>query len=130
VDVAVEGDLPGGGKDTVTVRVASVVPFLVMKGMAMHDRLKAKDAWDIYFCIRNYAGGIEALAREFDPLLGNGLVHEGLEKVAGKFAGVNHIGPRMVVEFEEIEDVEEREIVRRDAFEQVKALLRRLGMAG
>ena len=130
VDVAVEGDLPGGWKDTVTVRVASVVPFLVMKGMAMHDRLKAKDAWDIYFCIRNYAGGIEALAREFDPLLGNGLVHEGLEKVAGKFAGVNHIGPRMVVEFEEIEDVEEREIVRRDAFEQVKALLRRLGMAG
>jgi hypothetical protein len=32
--VAVEAEHPGGGKDTVTCRVAAIVPFLVMKGMA------------------------------------------------------------------------------------------------
>ena len=35
-DIEIEGSLPGGGKDCVMVRVASVVPFIVMKGMAMH----------------------------------------------------------------------------------------------
>ncbi|MHB1032968.1 MAG: hypothetical protein ACYC0X_34940 [Pirellulaceae bacterium] len=39
-EVVVSGTLPGGGKDSATVRVAAIVPFMVMKGMALHDRLK------------------------------------------------------------------------------------------
>jgi len=27
------------------VRVSSIIAFLVMKGMALHDRLKENDAW-------------------------------------------------------------------------------------
>jgi hypothetical protein len=50
VERRIDGTLPGGGWDSVTIRVASVVSFLVMKGMALHERLKEKDAWDIYFC--------------------------------------------------------------------------------
>jgi hypothetical protein len=46
VEVTIEGDLPEGGRDSVRVRVASIVAFLVMKGMALDDRLKEKDAWD------------------------------------------------------------------------------------
>lgn len=38
-EISVDGELPGGGKDTVNVRVAAIVPFLVMKGMALTDRL-------------------------------------------------------------------------------------------
>ena len=41
VPVEVEGELPGGGRDRVTVRVAGVVPWLVMKGMALAPRLVA-----------------------------------------------------------------------------------------
>ncbi|MDZ4159635.1 MAG: hypothetical protein U1B80_07580, partial [Anaerolineaceae bacterium] len=51
-EITLSGTLPGGGKDTVTLRVASIVPFLVMKAMALADRLMEKDAWDIYYCIR------------------------------------------------------------------------------
>ena len=39
------------------VSVSSVVAFLVMKGMALHDLLNEKDAWDIYFTLVNYPGG-------------------------------------------------------------------------
>ena len=39
VEVSVEGKIPGGGLDHVNVRIASIVPFLVMKGMALDDRL-------------------------------------------------------------------------------------------
>lgn len=51
------------------IRVSSVVAFLVMKGMALHDRLKEKDAWDIYFTLLNYEGGIDALIDEIKPHL-------------------------------------------------------------
>jgi hypothetical protein len=49
--VILDGELPGGGKDSVTIRVASIVPFIVMKAMALDDRLKEKDARDIYYCL-------------------------------------------------------------------------------
>jgi len=32
-EVTIERKLPEGGKDSVSVRVASIVPFLIMKGM-------------------------------------------------------------------------------------------------
>jgi hypothetical protein len=33
-----------GAVETATVRVAGIVPWLVMKGMALADRVKEKDA--------------------------------------------------------------------------------------
>ena len=49
------------------------------RGMAMETRLKEKDAWDIYYCLLNYPGGIDAPAEEFKPHLYHGLVQEGLK---------------------------------------------------
>ena len=60
VDIA--GELPGGAKDTATIRVASIVPFIVMKAMAMRDRLKQKDPYDIYYCLKYFPDGIEEIA--------------------------------------------------------------------
>jgi len=125
-EVTVTGDLPGGGLDTVSVRVASVVPFLIMKGMALDDRLKEKDAWDIYFCVLHYPGGIAALAEAFRPHLEHGLIREGIEKIGKHFSSLNHIGPKFVADFEEVEDNEERARIMRDAYERVNALLEKL----
>jgi len=121
----IAGELPGGGKDTVVVRVAAIVPFIVMKGMALDDRLKEKDAWDIYYCLRNYHGGVDALAEQFQPHLEHGLVQEGLTKIADKFASVDAIGPKHVADFDEMVG-EERELCIRDAYERVNTLLDRL----
>ena len=38
-----------------------LVPFLIMKATAL-GRGKPKDAYDIYFCIKHYSGGIKELA--------------------------------------------------------------------
>ena len=99
-----------------------------MKGMALADRLKEKDAWDIYFCLRHHPGGVENLIKEFEPHIGHSLVKEGLAKIAEKFASPNQIGPRHVADFESVADVEERARIERDAFERVDYLLQRLGM--
>ena len=128
VEVPLRGTLPDGGKDSASIRVASIVPFLVMKGMALYDRLKEKDAWDVYFCVRNCPGGVEALVKELRPHIGHGLVKEGLLKIGEKFASPEHTGPKFVADFEEITDREERELLQRDAFECVNFLLEELGI--
>jgi len=126
VETQITGELPEGGKDQAQVRVSSVVAFLVMKGMALHDRLKEKDAWDIYFTLTNYPGGLDALAGEIEPHIGHGLVQEGLRKIAEQFASPEHVGPKFVADFEEVQDREDRALLLRDAFEKVDHLLRSL----
>ena len=122
-EVTLNGTLPGGGKDSVRIRVAAIAPFIVMKAMALASRLKEKDSWDIYYCIRNYPGGIERLAEEFRPLLKSNLAQEALANINEKFASPEYIGPRHVADFEEITDAEERELMQRDAYERVHAFL-------
>lgn len=125
-EIRIEGTLPGGAHDSVSVRVASIVPFLVMKGMAMETRMKEKDAYDIYYCLLNYPGGIDALAEEFRPHLHHGLVKEGLQKIAGKFSSEKEFGPKSVADFEEIDDPDEQERIQRDAYERMNTLLSKL----
>jgi hypothetical protein len=127
-EVTIEGTLPGGGKDSVAVRVAGIVPFIVMKAMALADRMKEKDAWDIWFCLTHYSGGLDALADAFRPHLQNRLVAEGLSKIKEKFASPEHVGPKWVADFDEIEDSETRAIRQRDAYERVSGLLAKLGV--
>ena len=126
--VTLKGQLPDGAEDEVRVQVVSVVPFLVMKGMAMVDRRKAKDAYDIYFVLHNYPGGVAAVVQAFRPHMGLGLVTEGLKKIHSKFATLNHVGPRDAAEFDDTLNAEERAIRQRDAFEQVNFLLGQLGV--
>lgn len=126
--VTLEGELPEGGRDTVSIRVASIGAFLCMKGHALDGRLKEKDAWDIYFCLREYPGGIDAVVDRLKPVIHHGLVREALEKIGEHFATPDHRGPKHVADFENIRDTEERARVQRDAYERVRALLERLGM--
>ena len=128
VETNIEGELPEGGREQARIRVSSAVAFLVMKGMALHDRLKEKDAWDIYFTLIHYPGDLDALAQEIRPHLHHGLVQEGLRKIAEKFTSPDHMGPRFVADFEDIQDRDERAIRMRDAYERVSHLLRDLGV--
>lgn len=116
-------DMPDGAKNEVTIQVADVVPFLVMKGMALWDRYKEKDAYDIYFTILHYPGGIEALVKAFAPFESNKLIHEGLGKIRAKFDDTDAPGPVWVTNFLEIDNEEDKEMIKRDVFERVNAFL-------
>jgi len=126
--VSIEGELPSGGHLAVQCRVAAIIPFLIMKGMALADRLKEKDAYDIYYCVRRYPGGIAALAGAFRPHIRNRLVREGLAKIREKFLSPDHAGPKWVADFLEINEPEERAIQQRAAYELLMALFRALAI--
>ena len=117
-----EAERPDGAIDVANVSVVAVVPYLIMKTAAM-GRGKAKDAYDIYFIIKHYIGGVRKLAKEFEPVKDKNIVIEAKDKLAGKFASENHVGPKDVADFMDLEDEESIEMIKRDAYEQVQALL-------
>ena len=67
ISFALSKRMPDGAINEVSIKIADIVPFLVMKGMALWDRYKEKDAYDIYFSILYYPGGIEKLVNVFQP---------------------------------------------------------------
>jgi hypothetical protein len=127
--VAVEGDLPDGGHNAVSARLPTVAAFVCIKAITLGERMKTKDAYDIYFCVDNYPGGPRALATEFRGKLGNRLVQEGIGVLRDKFARLDSIGP-----FWAAQTAGEAatgtgstlEMEQRRAFELVNALLREL----
>lgn len=121
-EVKVEAKRPDGAIDTGRIRVVSMIPFLVMKAAAL-GRGKPKDAYDIYFCIKHYPGGIRALAKEFKEFSKHKLILEMREKLKEKFASIEHAGPIDIVSFLEIYDEEEIALTKRDAFEQISLLI-------
>ena len=121
-NISIEAKRTDGAMDVANVNVVAVVPYIIMKTVAM-GRGKAKDAYDIYFILKHYRGGVEALANEFKPVNDKELVLEMRKKLAGKFASVDHAGPKDVADFIDLEDEEGTEMIKRDAYEQVQALL-------
>tara|TARA_R100001369_G_scaffold45511_1_gene71744 strand:+ start:812 stop:1363 length:552 start_codon:yes stop_codon:yes gene_type:complete len=131
--VAISGEMPNGGANHVNIAVASIPALLAMKGYAIENRLKRKDAYDIYYCVRNYPGGPDALAADCEPVLAHKEGKEGFGFIAGKFEAVDSFGPTSVRQF-----VQDTQILgertadqwQQDAFGQVDAWLRALGWRG
>ena len=122
-----EGTMPDGRHNEVELLVATIPALLVMKGYALVGRDKKKDAYDIYFSVRNYPGGPAALAIDCAELLADKVARTGMEHIAAKFRREDDFGPRTVRMFlEESAAVGEMtpEQIQTDAFQQVSAWLR------
>ncbi len=131
--VAISGAMPGGGMNRVEVAVCSIPALLAMKGHAIEGRYKQKDAYDIYYCIRNYVGGLEVLAADCRPLLEHESGLAGYTYIVNKFDTVDGFGPSCVRKFvEDTKVLGERtaDQWQQDAFGQVDAWLRALGLRG
>ena len=129
--VAIDGPMPEGGTNRVEIAVCSIPALLAMKGHALQGRLKQKDAYDIYYCARNYPGGIDSLAKDCSPILEHASGIQGYRYIAEKFDKADGYGPTCVRRF-----VEDTKILggrtpeqwQQDAFGQVDALLRAIGL--
>jgi hypothetical protein len=131
--VAITGSMPAGGTNRVEIAVSSIPALLAMKGHAIEGRYKQKDAYDIYYCVRNYPGEPEVLAEECRPLLDHASGALGYGFIAGKFDTVDGFGPTCVRRFvEETQVLGERSLEQwqQDAFGQVDAWLRALRLRG
>jgi hypothetical protein len=120
--VRIEAERTDGAMDVVRVNVIAVVPYFVMKTAAM-GRGKSKDAYDLYFLVKHYQAGIDGLAKLFEDYKDSKIILEMKEKLAEKFASPNHAGPADVAAFLDLDDEEEIAFTKRDASEQMQALI-------
>jgi hypothetical protein len=131
VSLSVDGRMPDGRPNRVELLVASIPALLVMKGFALDGRDKPKDAYDIYYCVRNFPGGPTTLAEACRPLLEDPVARDGYSRIAAKFSTEDAFGPHTVSRFlGESGGFEgmSPEQVRVDAHRQVRAWLENLGL--
>ena len=129
--VAIDGDMPDGGGNRVQIAVASIPALLAMKGYAIANRLKQKDAYDIYYSIRNFPGGVDALVAATRPLLDFETARTGYLHISVKFRHLDEFGPTSVRQFVDRPDVLRKRTAdqwQQDAFGQVDAWLSALGL--
>jgi hypothetical protein len=129
--VAISAEMPNGGHNKVEIAVCSIPALLAMKGHAIKLRQKRKDAYDIYYCVRNYPGGATALAEDCKKLLEYPSARAGFAYIDGKFDTAEGYGPTTVKLF-----VEESHILegrspdewQQDAYGQIHQWLIALGV--
>jgi Nucleotidyl transferase AbiEii toxin, Type IV TA system len=129
--VAVDGPMPEGGTNRVEIAVCSIPALLAMKGHALNGRYKQKDAYDVYYCIRNYPGGIEQLAKDCLPVLEQPSGKEGFQSIARKFTKFDDYGPTCIRRFVEGTNILGERTAdqwQQDSFGQVDELLRAIGL--
>lgn len=131
VEVTLAGAMPDGRHNEVVLQVASIPALLVMKGYALNGRDKKKDAYDIYYVVRQFAGGPAALAEACRPLLANPDAMKGFRFIADKFKSPTGFGPSTVRLFLGQSTAGgglSPEQLQTDAFQQVDVWLRALGL--
>jgi hypothetical protein len=112
-----------GAANRVSLRVASLPDFLVMKCYALGGRDKPKDAYDLCYCLDNAPGGIELLAAVWKSREAEKEVARSVEILREKFASVGSFGPQQLVEFHAVTEQESRDMTARRAFELVQKFL-------
>ncbi|MEP6621541.1 MAG: hypothetical protein ABJE47_19595 [bacterium] len=119
----------GGIRENVDVKVANILPFLVLKSFALQERDKDKDAYDIVWTLNAYLGGPNSVAdaARKSPVALHADVTEALRLLGVNFQTHEHAGPSKYARFEIVNprDAEERDRLRRYAHGAVASFLRR-----
>lgn len=122
-----DAQLPDGARTHVRVKVADVVASLALKGLAIGDRYKEKDAYDIFALCAHYRGGPAAVADAISAFRDEDPVRRGLDAIREKFRDRDAEGPTWVAVFLSEGQADESERFRTDAFMTVSEVIALLG---
>jgi hypothetical protein len=89
-----------GEKTNRDIWVCGPGAFVVLKALAFDQRGENKDAYDLYFVIRNYGRGIDDVCRCLSPLLKEVETKKALEILNRDFSELDGIGPNRVAQFQ------------------------------
>jgi hypothetical protein len=73
--------------------------FVVLKALAFRNRGEPKDAYDLYYLVRNFGRGVADVAACFRPLVGDAEAQGALQVLRDDFLDHEGLGPRRVAEF-------------------------------
>jgi hypothetical protein len=127
VERVVEGErLDGGGRSKVTLRVANVLPYTVLKILAFQDRHENKDSYDLVFCLLHFGDGPDAAGREAanSAVARDPQVADAFALLAERYGDVDQDGPTAYATFlTDPGDDGEAARLRREAVATVRGFL-------
>ncbi len=128
IECEIEGErLDGGGQSRVTLRVANVLSYTMLKILAFQDRHANKDAYDLVFTLFNAARGPRSAGRAAagSPIARHRQVIEALGLLEERFRDPGQDGPNAYASFLAISgDKEEKARLRQEAVATVREFLR------
>jgi hypothetical protein len=86
------------------VWVCGAAAFVVLKASAFRNRGVNKDAYDLFYVLRNYGKGPEDVAAELKPHLRDSSVQRALEILREDFTAPAKLGPQRAARFLEVAD--------------------------
>jgi hypothetical protein len=86
------------------VWVCGAGAFVVLKALAFQNRGVNKDAYDLFYVLRNYGKGPEDVAAELKPYLRDASALRALEILREDFTSPGRIGPQRAARFLEVPD--------------------------
>jgi len=97
--VRIEGTTIFGEKAAREVWVCGPGAFVVLKALAFRGRGENKDAYDLYYLVRNFGVGVEGVAACLRPLLSDEEAKRALQVLRDDFLDHDGLGPRLVADF-------------------------------
>lgn len=88
-----------GEEATRDVWVCGAGAFVVLKALAFDLRGENKDAYDLFYVVRNFGAGVADVAACLVPLLDDAAAAEAVSILRRDFLAHNGVGPRRVAEF-------------------------------
>lgn len=73
--------------------------YVVLKALAFASRGENKDAYDLFYVVRNFGSGVEDTAERLQPLLDDPAGSDAMVILRRDFLDHNGVGPRRVAEF-------------------------------
>jgi hypothetical protein len=97
--VTLAGQTIMGEEATREIWVCGPGAFVVLKALAFDLRGENKDAYDLFYMVRNYGAGVEDLLACVEPLLGDPDTTKALAILERDFVTHNGVGARRVAQF-------------------------------
>lgn len=97
--IALSGRTLLGGSAERRIPVCGPGAYVVLKALAFNQRGLYKDAYDLYYVVRNFGGGPEDVAKHLIPLLDASDARVAIDILKRDFTNPQGIGPRRVSEF-------------------------------
>jgi len=82
-----------GSVNQVTARLVAPEAYILIKAIAMDERTKDKDAYDIAFVLKHYKPSLADLAKKVRGVSQAGIGKEALELLRAKFRTFDSVGP-------------------------------------
>jgi hypothetical protein len=98
--ISLSGQTIAGEEATRDIWVCGAGAFVVLKALAFGLRGENKDAYDLYYVLRNYGASIENVVECLRPLLDDENARKAIEILRRDFLSDNSVGPRRVAEFQ------------------------------